>query len=454
MNTRYWTLGLLALLLAMPGAGMVADRAHGARGASVGPAANSSLLANNLDPTFGSGGIVTSAPSQGDNMMAALVVQPDGKLVVAGSTDEQDRDITLARYTASGQLDATFGNGGIATADFGGNDQAAALVIQPDGKLVVAGSSDASGVLDVALARFMSSGTLDRSFDGDGKVLTDIDGTDNAARALVLQPDGRLVVAGDALSLETFDGDFALARFTASGALDRSFGGDGSVLTDLGGVLDRADALALLPDGRMVAAGSDGSNFALARFTSSGSLDSSFSGDGKALTNIDEGGDVITALALQPDGKLITAGYTSSGSDFVLARYASGGSLDQSFGDGGTRITDFGGRDTAMAVVLQPDGRIVAAGGAGGGQSDDVGLARYTANGALDTSFGSAGTASTDILGGDDLATAVALQADGRIVVAGRANQAGRAHVALARYLAEGTAPLRRSYLPLVSGAR
>jgi len=327
----------------------------------------------------------------------------------------------------SGDLDTSFGGDGIVTTDFGsGFDRAEALALQPDGKIVVAGSSWASGNGNFALARYLRTGTLDPTFSGNGTVLTDFgSGHNDVAYAVALQPDGKIVVAGASFVRDlSSDGVFALARYLRTGTLDPSFGGDGTVLTDFGSSRgDSASALALQPDGKIVVAGSSsisgGNLSALARYLPNGTLDTSFSGDGKVTTDV--GGTnwgSASALALQPNGKIVVAGMSnaSGNSDIALARYLPNGTLDTSFSGDGTVLTNFGSgsNEEATALAIQPrDGRLVVAGvtWARASGNQDFALARYHAihcNGVVATRVGTAGndtlmgTEGPDVLVGFD----------------------------------------------------
>jgi len=207
----------------------------------------------------------------------ALVLQPDGKLVAAGSSDAGGTgsdDFILARYLPGGSLDPTFGVGGKVTTDFGGRDLAFTLVLQPDGKLVAAGGSPFRGFSSFSLTRYLPDGSLDRTFGTEGKVITEFGGEEVSAIALVLQPDGKLVAAGIEGSNVTGTFDFALARYLPNGSLDPTFGVGGKVTTDFG-TGERAGALILQPDGKLVAAGfsefqapNNTRDFALARYES------------------------------------------------------------------------------------------------------------------------------------------------------------------------------------------
>jgi uncharacterized delta-60 repeat protein len=399
-----------------------------------------------LDTSFGGDGKVTT--NFGDSSQAsAVAIQPNGKIVVAGEVWVQGvRYIGLVRYLPDSTLDRTFGDlGRVLTGFSHGVNAISALVLQPDGKIIVAGTSILNRSNAFALARYLSDGTRDGSFGSNGTVITDLGGNDSPA-AVALQPDGKIVVAGYS-GLEVigpFFADFVLARYTSTGVLDPAFGDAGTVRTNFGDN-DQATALALQPDGKIVVAGvtltsDSGSGFdmALARYLPNGRLDTSFSGDGKVTTTFGSGGDDgPSALALQADGKIVVAGSSNARGtyDFALARYRPNGSLDPAFGSGGKVLTDFGGSDGVSALALQPDGKIVVAGVSDANGSDDFALARYRADGALDTSFSGDGKVTTDFGGTLDEGYALVIQPrNGRLVVAGRSDTNGSDDFALARY--------------------
>jgi uncharacterized delta-60 repeat protein len=387
-----------------------------------------------LDPTFGSGGKVTTDVGGSDGAQA-VAIQGDGKVVAAGLGNfagPGTGDFALARYNPDGSLDTSFGSGGKVTTDFGGFDAASAVAIQPDGKIIAAGRS---GSGDFALARYNPDGSLDSSFGSGGKVTTDFGGFDSAF-GVALQADGKIVAAGQGAS----SGDFALARYNPDGSLDPTFGSGGKVTTDFA-PFEAATAVTIQADGKIVTTGSTSSgDFALLRYKPDGSLDTSFGSGGIVSTTFGFASAFGGALALQPDGKIIAAG--RAGTDFLLARFnPADGSLDSSFGSGGIATTSFGGAvfDAAFGVVLQPNGKIVAAGGTFNSFSPpaaDFALARYMPDGSLDSSFGSGGTLTTDF-GGFDIGFGVALQADGKIVAAGQGGSGS--DFALARYLGDPT---------------
>jgi uncharacterized delta-60 repeat protein len=432
--------GVLAVALLLPltaaGQDIPAALASPDRDEAMAAVAAAAPREGDLDTSFSGDGKVTTTFG-GTDTAAALALQADGKIVVAGTSNG---NFALARYLATGALDTSFSGDGKVTTNFGGDDRAYAVALQSDGKIVVAGTSNDN----FALARYLANGNLDATFSGDGKVTTNVGGiggteeTRDGTQSLVIQSDGKLVAAG-------FTGDhqgalsyFALVRYLSNGNLDTSFGGDGKVTTNLresceGDTDQFVSALALQPDGKIVAAGAsrcsgDGFAFALARYLANGDLDATFSGDGRVLTEVGEEAGA-SALGLQPDGKIVAAGVSrDSVDDFALVRYAATGALDTSFSGDGIVITDFGGEFTegATALALQADGKIVVAGTSNG----NFALVRYLSNGNLDTSFSDDGKVTTEF-GGEDDATALAIQPNnGRLVVAGTSN----GNFALARY--------------------
>lgn len=286
-----------------------------------------------LDGSFGPGGRVVTAFTRGSAQAGDVALEPDGTTVVVG-TVRYDKAMgfgpakfAVVHYKPDGSLDRGFSHNGKLATGFGAGPGASAnaVGIRGDGRIVVAGSREAHGGADFALARYRRNGSLDGSFSGDGKVTTDIGGRTpghhfDDARAVAIQPDGRIVAAGATHSSNEDEGDFALARYRPGGSLDRSFSGDGKVIAGLGGSYQSAGAIALQPDGKVVAAGDvDEDGFALARLDADGTLDASFGSDGTVVTDF-----VAWGVALQPDGRIVAAG--GAGSDFALARYDSDGS--------------------------------------------------------------------------------------------------------------------------------
>ena len=406
------------------------------------------FAAGTLDPTFSSDGRLTTGFAASGDFGYSVAVQSDWKIVVAGRTDSgpSNSDFALARYNADGTLDTSFdGDGKLTTVIGPSYDTAYSVALQSDGKIVVSGSSSGSGSRDdFALARYNSDGTLDTSFDGDGKLTTAFVGASlDRGYSVAVQSDGKIIVAGRSTA------DFALARYNANGTLDTSFDGDGKLTTDLGSPIDDGLSVAVQSDGKIVVAGySDNitnADFAIARYNADGTLDTSFSSDGKLTTDFGSRFDFGRSVAVQSDGKIVVAGNTDSSpnnTDFALARYNANGTLDTSFDSDGLLTTDFGGSsDLGISVVVQSDGKIIVAGESRSGTNTDFAVARYNANGALDTSFDGDGRLTTAFGAFDDHGSRVVVQSDGKIVVAGASYNGADDDFAVARYEGDSIQP-------------
>ncbi|MCC7069653.1 MAG: hypothetical protein IT523_14560 [Burkholderiales bacterium] len=406
-------------------------------------AAPASAAPGDLDTTFGSGfGMVRTAIGSADGRSYAIALQPDGKIIVAGyCSNGTNDDFCLVRYLADGALDLSFNSIGKVISPIGStDDRGRTIALQPDGKIVVAGYCWNGSNYDFCLARYLADGALDTSFGSGGKIISPIGSGHDYARAIALQPDGKVVVAGHCGYLPT-SYDFCLARYLANGTPDTSFGSNGTVISPIGSSEDSGKAIALQPDGKIVVAGTcvgdSNYDFCLARYQTDGTLDTSFNSTGKVISPIGSSIDDANAIALQPDGKIVVVGACVNGStyDFCLARYQSNGALDAAFGSNGKVISPIGlSNDYGQALALQPDGKIVVAGYCDGVSNNDFCLARYQANGTLDTSFGSSGTVISPIGSSYDWAYAIALQPDGKIVVAGECWNGSNFDFCLARY--------------------
>jgi uncharacterized delta-60 repeat protein len=387
--------------------------------------------AGTLDIGFGAHGKVLSAVGT-ESRARAVAVQPDGRIVAAGSTRDavQGDNFAIVRYLPDGTEDAGFGTKGIVSTDFDGkSDVANAVLVQPDGRIVAVGTSHGTTTGDnIAVARYTADGSLDAGFGTGGQISTDLGTQADHGNAAALQPDGKLIVAGSTRD-QTQGDNFVLLRYTTDGQPDASFGQAGMVSTDFGGKADSANAVVVQPDGKIVAVGTShgttsGDNIAVARYNADGTLDTGFGDGGRISTDLGTKADHGNAVALQPDGKVLIAGSTHDsmqGDNFVLVRYTADGKLDSGFGKSGSVATDFGGAaDVANAVGIESDGRIVVAGTSHGDDNTDrIAVARYTRDGTLDSSFGRSGQATTEFGKKADQGRAVAVQSDGRIVIAG-----------------------------------
>lgn len=362
------------------------------------------------------------------NRIYAIAIQSDGKIVVAGEMGLNESGTTnvnfiVARYNQNGTLDTSFGTGGFVVADFGDSDYANAIAIQSDGKIVVGGMSDGDNDNDArfALARFKSDGTLDEEFDDDGMVTTKIKpDVEDQISALAIDDGGNIVAVGGS------GYDCAIAVYKPNGQLKNDFGSNGIVTEDFSASSDHATSVKI-QDGKIVVtldyAESGTSKFALARFKSDGNLDTSFDGDGKVITTFDTGNATATCLALIGD-KILAGGYVRNNAApgsayFALARYSSDGTLDATFENHG-KLETFINYDPvnteASSMAVQSDGKILLGGWTFIDSKCNYAVLRYNADGTLDSSFGTDGKKLVDIKTTSYRSFALALQSDSKIV--------------------------------------
>ena len=387
-----------------------------------------------LDSTFDGDGRVTLDLGSSDEGAVDIAVQPDGKIVVLGTTGTSG---VLARYNSTGAPDTTFDSDGVLVFS---SIYPSALALQPDGKIVVAGFAGGGW----AVARFEGDGAVDSTFDTTGWIPEDyFDPSDIAGVAL--QSDGRIVVAGST-GAEHELGNGMIVRFHNDGTPDETFGGPRFGFRTWP-IPSGTTGVAVQPNDKIVVVGwtipgydaDQTEAMAVARYLPDGKPDSSFDGDGRARIMFGRRNVSVYSASARPfdvarqtaDGKIVLAGHAGydSDSDFALARFTSRGNIDTTFSDDGKRRMDFSGReDEAQAVDIQPNGRIVVAGFAAsseGSDEPDFALARYWPNGDLDRSFSGNGKQRVRFGSNDqDSAFAVARQADGKLVVAGQATLA------------------------------
>lgn len=380
----------------------------------------------------------------------AIAMQPDGKLVTAGyATVGGTGMFAVARYDRSGVLDPGFGNSGITTTDIPGlsGDAARAVALQSDGRIVVVGYAGGGTAQNWVLARYTAAGALDTSFGCSsppctGYVSTDVTaGRQDDAYAVALQGDGKIVVAG-MTGIDGTSSAFAVARYTTSGLLDTTFGTNGITKTLIGADFSIARAVALDSAGRAVLAGTsqagtNGYDVALARYTTSGQLDDTFGCatppcPGVIETRIGSGEDRLHAISIPAGGKIIVGGYaTAATRDALVARFDPNGVLDTSFNGNGWRTFDSGAADEINGIVATPEGTTMAVGYGGSGQ--DYLVLRYDASGTLDTSFNSTGSQLVDT-GGSDRAQAISAADDGHVTIAGHCTCSASDDISLIRY--------------------
>ena len=365
---------------------------------------------------------------------------------VIADTDVTDVAVDCVTLPPEAHLDPAFGTDGKATAS--GLGGAETVAIQPDGKIVAAGPS--------SLARYNSDGTLDSSFAQTGSLRTGISaGFLGDACDVALPPDGSIVVVGVKDNGSATGEDFAVQRYTASGTADPNFGTGGTVTTDFNGSTDRAYAVAVQPDGKIVVAGHatnaarTGIDIALARYTSDGSLDPSFGTAGRVTTAIPGAASFGFAATLDHQGRIVLAARVSAGGgdEIGVARYGADGALDQSFDDDGIAVTAFGLGAIPHGVAVDDQDRIVVVGQSQStlpaGRSD-IAMVRFDAAGRVDTTFDGDGLVTTDFpdpagTSHDEFGRDLALQSDGGIVAVGVAQLDRGADFAMARHHSDGS---------------
>ncbi|WP_099070686.1 DUF4347 domain-containing protein [Nostoc linckia] len=394
-----------------------------------------------LDTSFNTTGKVTTDFNGNDEASYSIAVQDDGKILVAGySNNGTDKDFAIVRYNSNGTLDTTFNTTGKVITDLNGNDDGSySITVQDDGKILVAGYSNNGTDDDFAIVRYNSDGTLDTTFNTTGIVTTDFNGNNEGGNSIAIQSDGKILVAG--YSNNGSDDDFAIVRYNSDGTLDTTFNTTGIVTTDFNGTNEAGNSVAIQSDGKILVAGysNNGTNndFAIVRYNSDGTLDTTFNTTGKVTTDFngkDEGGYSIT---IQDDGKILVVGVSNNGTDddFAIARYNSDGSLDTTFNSTGKVTTDFNAsNETANSITVQDNGKILVAGYSNNGSNDDFAFARYNSDGTLDTTFNTTGKVTTDFNGNDEGGNSITIQDDGKILVAGVTNNDTDYDFAIARY--------------------
>ncbi|MEX0966302.1 MAG: T9SS type A sorting domain-containing protein [Bacteroidia bacterium] len=395
-----------------------------------------------LDSSFGTDGIVTTSIGAENDQAYAVAVQDDGKIILGGSSYVGSvSDFTMVRYNADGSLDQNFGNGGKVITTFSPNAFSVirALTILPDGKILAAGQTPDQGNYHITVVRYKEDGSLDAGFATGGKQVHNIASvSDSYVNGMAVQDDGKIVVGGYVSGF-----DFMLARFNENGSVDAGFGSNGSFITEVGDGIALGSDVALQSDGKILLAGRAinvaVNNFALIRCNTDGTLDAGFGDAGQVMMPISTGFEEAKKVIVQPDGKILLVGHAEAGSgfEFAIMRLKADGTLDNSFGNSGSALVSFGTPDAfATAVVLQSDGKMVVAGYTGSSNTTwKFALARLNADGTLDQGFGIGGKLTTAVGTTFDYCQAVAMQPDGKIVAAGYSDSGANFDFAAARYL-------------------
>jgi len=395
-----------------------------------------------LDPHFGTDGVAL-ADFGGSDQGYAMSVLNNGKILVAGrawnaTTDEFD--FGLARFNSDGTLDSSFGTNGMTMTDLGSTQDAAyAMAVQTNGKIVVVGQTqDDATSYNFGIVRYNTDGSIDTNFGTNGKVAVDFNGSFDIAYGVVIHASGKITVAGTATDPD-YHFRFGLAQLNNDGSFDTNFGTNGQVMTAFGSLDTEAYTLMAGGGGSFVVAGYayDGdmgtTDVALARYNSDGSLDASFGTGGMTVSNLGADDESIRALTMDGDGKIVAAG--NGNNDMLVARYSSSGHLDTSFGNNGKVFVDFvGGADLAHAVAMS--GSTIMVGGYADMMSDtDMAVVSLNANGSMNGEFGSNGKLSLDVGSWDDEAMAMAVESNGNLLLGGfMVNALGDYDFAVAHY--------------------
>ncbi|HEX5936454.1 MAG TPA: hypothetical protein VFZ75_02000 [Actinomycetota bacterium] len=377
------------------------------------------------DQTFSGDGLVAVFP--GGTTAEGVAVDRSDRIVVAGHTYGADVDIAVARLRWNGALDDSFGGDGRVRIDLGARERALDVAVAEDGKVVVVGYRKTRVAETWFVMRLLANGTRDDSFGGDGVVVTDFGRPFEQANAVAIQSDGRIVVGGSAA--KGIYENWVLARYLGGGALDGSFAGDGRVALSLSRTGEEVQDLVVHGTGIFAGGYAERSylpRFAVAKLRPDGHRATAFGTNGVRFVNVGPGADSAFGLTVQGDGKPVMAGYASNGgrADWGVARLRAGGGLDGTFSGDGVVTTAFTrAYELAASVAMQPNGQIVVAGRARGPSgTDDLAIVRYRGGGTLSLAFSGDGKALFNPFGGNDVANDVLVHA-GRVLVVGEATR-------------------------------
>ncbi|HSF88605.1 MAG TPA: T9SS type A sorting domain-containing protein [Saprospiraceae bacterium] len=404
------------------------------------------LIAQNpgsFDPTFGTEGKTIVPIGTANAFGRAVVIQPDGKAVMACiANNGTDTDFVIARFATNGDPDASLDEDGIVLTDFDGrSDIAEGIALDAFNRIIIAGSVDSGDGFGFGAARYLPDGTLDQTF-GDQGLVTKKTGITGFCKALAVQQDNKIVLGGYVLNPISLTNEFVVMRFNTNGTPDSTFHDDGIVMTNMGIGAGVANAMLIQPDGKIVLAGQALNEatlrweIAIVRINPDGSPDQTWDEDGVVFTGSQDADFTIKAVALQEDRKILVGGFfgtAPSNNLFAVARYHPGGGLDETFGTEGIVLDSYGDQDNQInSIVLQPDGQILIAGTSLKGNRDLFAIARLDPDGSFDGTFGEGGVVRPVIEQNDGIHS-IALQEDGKLLVAGESFNGQRFSIVVAR---------------------
>ncbi len=399
------------------------------------------------DSTFSLDGKLSTSLPDNNGTAKSVTIQTDGRILVGGyANNGTDNDFCVVRYHPDGSPDSSLNSTGIVLIDFSGMDDIATSIgfRASDEKIILGGYTFNGSGFEFALAQYNSDGTPDANFGTDGKVTTPLGSTD-FGNALAIQDDGKILLAGYSGQSSN---EFAVVRYNLNGTLDSTFNDNGSVVTTVGAGSAIAFGVVIQPDDKIVLAGESFNDStlrwgaAIVRYLSDGTPDSSFSEDGIAINPAGNLDVTINDVKLQSNGKIVLAGFagtSTANNNFLLVRYNLDGNIDSTFGTNGLVTTAFSAQNNQItSLLVQPDDKIVVGGSNLTGSADQFALARFEADGNLDPTFGNGGKVSA-VIGGNDGINGLAFDADWKIVAAGAAFNGGGFDFAVARYVNDVT---------------
>lgn len=359
----------------------------------------------------------------------SVLVQSNGQIVASGVANIGGVvQGIIVRYNSNGTLDNTFGTNGVVTTVIGDNGTFNTVFQQSDGKLVVGGSAGLTTNPQYIVARYNADGSLDTNFGNQGVVTSILSSSTSSVNAIAQQTNGQLIIVGTANSA-TFIPRIFVARLNGNGTFDNTFGSSGVTFTTFGNFASGVSVAIQPADGKIVVGGSSQTSFLAARYTTAGVLDTTFGNSGIFTYNFLGSIAASTSLLIQSDGKIVQGGFSDS--NFAVARLTTAGALDVTFGVNGRVTTPFATSAEIFDLVLQSDGKIVAA----GYMDNQIALARYTTTGALDATYGTGGLVTTQVGAMARALSAAYESSDGKVVIAGYSSP----NLIVSRYNTNGT---------------
>jgi len=394
--------------------------------------------AGTLDVSFNSVGRRTVNFGVGAEYSTAMAIQSDGKIVLVGHLTPTGTDIYVARVNTNGTLDATFDTDGMRIIDIGSGDLATGVAIQTDGKIVI--SFEVTNTdKDFAVMRLNTDGSDDGTFGTSGVTQVVRADDQSPTGGLAIATDGSIYIGGNESNTLT-NGDFCVMKFDASGVLDNSFDSDGIAINDFCGLGESINGIAILPNGRIVTVGyslcGTDNEVAIAIYNTDGSLYTTFDGDGIYLHDLTGGNDFASKVIPQSDNSFLISGTTNGGANIFVMKFTSGLILDNTFDSDGVIVTNLNGAstETAGGIALQTDGKILVSGYTNAGGTTDFFVARYTTAGVLDVTFNTVGYGTANF-GGADFGDEIVVNSNDDMFVNGYTNSGGTIDFGVAKFL-------------------